>query len=100
MMDELGQEEGHYVYIVRCANDALYTGYARDVQKRVKTHNAGRGGRYTRSHLPVTLLVAWSFTNKREALQVEYKIKQLSRKQKLWLIENKISCHDLLVVLG
>jgi putative endonuclease len=100
MMAESGQEKGHFVYIVRCANDALYTGYAGDVQQRVKAHNAGRGGRYTRSHLPVTLLVAWAFTSKRDALQVEYKIKQLSRKQKLWLIENKISFHDLLAVLG
>ncbi len=87
--EPLRQEEAHYVYIVRCANDTFYTGYAKDVTQRIRTHNAGRGGRYTRSHLPVTLLAMWSFTSKREALQAEYKIKQLSRKQKLQLIEER-----------
>jgi putative endonuclease len=78
--------EAHYVYIVRCANDTLYTGYARNVQQRVATHNAGKGGHYTRAHLPVTLLAMWTFATKREALQEEYRIKQLTRKQKLQLI--------------
>jgi putative endonuclease len=42
-------------------------------------HNAGKGGRYTRIHRPVELIVSWSFATKREALQIEYRIKQLSR---------------------
>ena len=79
-------QEAHYVYIVRCANDALYTGYARNVLRRVAVHNAGKGGHYTRAHLPVTLLASWSFVTKREALREEYRIKQLTRKQKLQLI--------------
>jgi len=79
------QAESHYVYIVRCANGSLYTGYARDVAQRIAAHNAGKGGRYTRAHRPVALVVYWRFSTKRAALQEEYRIKQLSRKQKLAL---------------
>jgi putative endonuclease len=82
----LHNQEKHYVYIVRCADGSLYTGYARNVESRVAMHNAGKGSRYTRSHLPVTLLANWSFAEKSEALRAEYAIKQLSRAQKLRLI--------------
>jgi putative endonuclease len=77
----------YYVYIVRCADGSLYTGYARNVELRVATHNAGKGSRYTRARLPVTLLASWSFEGKSEALRAEYAIKQLPRAQKLRLIE-------------
>src|SRR6266700_3183230 len=86
--DERTNQEKHYVYIVQCADGSLYTGYARNVELRVATHNAGKGSRYTRAHLPVTLLASWSFERKNEALKAEYAIKQLSRVQKLRLIEN------------
>src|SRR2546430_16763991 len=79
-------QERHSVYIVRCVNDSLYTGYAKDVEQRVARHNAGKGGRYTRSHLPVTLLASWSFKSKGEALRAEHQIKQLPREQKWRLI--------------
>ncbi|WP_220196485.1 GIY-YIG nuclease family protein [Ktedonospora formicarum] len=88
----LGEEQtgtGHFVYIVRCADGSLYTGYARDVTRRIKAHNQGRGGHYTRSHRPVTLAAHWRFSTKREALQTEYRIKRLSRPQKLLLIEQR-----------
>ncbi len=75
----MNQPKRHYVYIVRCANGALYTGYAQNVEQRVAVHNAGKGGRYTRSHRPVELMVSWSFGTQRAALQVEYRIKQLPR---------------------
>ena len=45
-----------YVYIVRCADDTLYTGWTVDLQRRVREHNAGRGARYTRQHGPVDLV--------------------------------------------
>ena len=89
--DPVTSQETHYVYILRCADNTLYTGYAKDVHKRVTMHNAGKGGHYTRAHRPVSLLANWSFPNKREALQAEYRIKQLSRKQKLQLIEESSS---------
>lgn len=88
-------EEHHFVYIVRCADGSLYTGYARDVPRRIQAHNAGKGGHYTRAHRPVTLIAYWPFTSKREALQTEYRIKRLSRTQKLLLIENRIPLPEL-----
>ena len=45
-----------YVYIVRCADGSLYTGWTTDVERRVAQHNAGRGARYTRTHRPVVLV--------------------------------------------
>jgi putative endonuclease len=89
-LDQLLVQERHYVYIVSCVNGSLYTGYTKDVQRRVATHNAGKGGRYTRSHLPVTLLATWSFNSKGEALRAEREIKRLPREQKMRLIENAL----------
>lgn len=77
----------HYVYVVRCANGSLYTGYTKDIEARIVAHNVGRGGRYTRAHRPVELVACWSFATKRAALQVEYRIKQLPRGKKLELVE-------------
>lgn len=77
----------HYVYIVCCADGTLYTGYATDVARRVATHNAGKGARYTRARLPVELLASWEFASKSEALRIEYALKRWPRRQKLLLIE-------------
>ncbi|WP_338247361.1 GIY-YIG nuclease family protein [Dictyobacter halimunensis] len=77
----------HYVYIVRCVDGTLYTGYATDVARRVATHNAGKGARYTRARLPVELLASWEFATKNEALRIEYALKRWPRRQKLLLIE-------------
>jgi len=86
-MDERAKLFTHYVYIVRCANGSLYTGYTRDIEARIATHNEGKGGRYTRAHRPVQLVAAWHFETKREALQIEYRIKQLPRPKKLELVQ-------------
>lgn len=85
-MVEQSQAKAHYVYVVRCANGALYTGYTTNIERRVAAHNAGRGGHYTRSHRPVELAASWRFETKREALQTEYRIKQLPRQQKIALV--------------
>ena len=79
--------EKHYVYMVCCANGALYTGYSTDVPRRVDTHNAGRGSRYTRSNRPVELIATWAFDSKSEALRVERAIKLLPHHQKRALAE-------------
>lgn len=79
-------DEIHYVYILKCADGTLYTGYTNNLQRRVAKHNAGKGGHYTRAHRPVTLLASWEFPGKSEALRAEYQIKRLSRPQKLHLI--------------
>jgi putative endonuclease len=79
-------EKLYYVYLLRCDDDTLYTGYTTDVTRRLAVHNAGKGARYTRARLPVVLMGCWSFPTKSEALRVEYAVKQWSRSQKLRLI--------------
>lgn len=88
-------QKRHSVYIVRCVDGSLYTGYTNNVEQRVATHNAGKGGRYTRSHLPVTLMVSWSFKSKNEALRAEHTIKRLPREQKWQLIATPSLLKDL-----
>lgn len=76
------------VYIVRCADDSLYTGIARDVERRIAEHNAGNGlaANYTRSRRPVVLVYQEPAADRSAASKREYQIKQLSRAQKLALV--------------
>ncbi len=76
-----------YVYILRCADDSLYTGSAKDLGARLKVHNLGRASRYTRSRLPVELVWSREVTDWSEALREEHRIKQLSRREKLRLVD-------------
>ncbi len=78
----------HFVYIVRCADDTLYTGWTTDLTRRMTSHNAGSGAKYTRSRRPVTLVYHECFETKEEALRRECAVKKLSRADKLRLIEN------------
>ncbi|MFA5795044.1 MAG: GIY-YIG nuclease family protein [Candidatus Brocadiia bacterium] len=78
-----------YVYIVRCVDDTLYTGITNNVSKRVATHNAGKGARYTRSRRPVKLVYKKSFPDKSTAFKRERAVKQLTRKNKELLIKRK-----------
>lgn len=76
----------HFVYIVRCADGTLYTGYARDPQARVRAHDLGRGARYTSGRGPVRLVYVEGCRSRGAALRREYELKQLSRARKLALI--------------
>ena len=77
----------NYTYILRCQDDTLYTGWTTDLEKRVETHNLGKGAKYTRTRLPVELVYYEAFASKEEAMSIEWHIKQLSRKDKLRLIQ-------------
>jgi putative endonuclease len=72
----------HFVYIVRCADGTLYTGYARNPGAREKMHNSGRGARYTAGRRPVRLVYSESFESVGDALRRERQLKQLRRAQK------------------
>jgi putative endonuclease len=72
----------HFVYIVRCADGTLYTGYARDPAAREKTHNRGRGARYTAGRRPVRLVYSESFKSVGDALRRERQLKRLRRARK------------------
>ena len=71
-----------YTYIVKCADGTYYTGWAKDLDHRLKTHNEGTGARYTRSRLPVQLAYYEVQPDRSQAQKREWEIKQLSRKQK------------------
>jgi putative endonuclease len=71
-----------FVYILRCADDSLYTGVARDVAARLRAHESGRGARYTRSRGPLELCAVRRCPSKGEALGLEYSIKQLTKPEK------------------
>ncbi len=77
-----------YVYILRCRDDTLYTGMTDDLEKRLAAHNSGKGAKYTRGRGPVTLVYREELETKIEACKREYRIKQLTRPEKIKLIEN------------
>lgn len=74
-----------FVYIVRCSDGTLYTGWAMEVQARVRKHNAGRGARYTRTRRPVELIYSEEVPTRAAALKRERAIKRLPRAKKLAL---------------
>jgi len=76
-----------YVYMVRCRDNSLYTGYTDDPERRLAVHNAGKGAKYTKSRLPVQLVYREECPDKSTALKREYAIKQLSKTEKENLIE-------------
>lgn len=80
---------GWYVYMLRCAGGVLYTGYTDDVERRLAVHQSGKGGKFTRSHLPVELVYREQLPDKSAALRREAAIKRLTRQQKLKLIEER-----------
>ena len=79
--------EYNYVYILRCGDGSLYTGWTNHLEERVAAHQAGRGAKYTRGRGPVELVYWECFSTKEEAMRREYAIKRLSRADKLKLIE-------------
>ena len=77
----------YYSYIVQCADGSLYTGWTNDLEKRLDAHNSGTGSRYTRSRLPVKLVAWFEHASQSDAMKDEYRIKTLTRPQKLALIQ-------------
>jgi len=87
----MAQSPKYFVYMLHCADGTIYSGYAADPHKRAGVHNSGRGAKYTRSRLPVTLVYYESCLTKSEALHKEAALKKLTHKQKEKLIkQNKI----------
>lgn len=72
--------------MLRCSDGSLYTGWTNDLEKRMKAHAAGKGGKYTRARLPVELVYTECFETVRQARSREWHLKQLTRAQKLRLI--------------
>ncbi|HLC67998.1 MAG TPA: GIY-YIG nuclease family protein [archaeon] len=72
-----------YVYVMKCRDRSLYTGYTNDVEKRVAAHNSGTASKYTRSRRPVKLVHQWQYKTKSDAMRAEAAFKRLSRSEKL-----------------
>lgn len=79
----------NFVYILRCGDGSLYTGWTKDLERRLSAHASGKGAKYTRSHLPVELVYYETFPGVHEAMSRERQIKALSRREKLALIYEK-----------
>lgn len=81
----------YYVYMVKCADDTLYTGIAKDLRKRLNEHNSSdKGAKYTRARRPVTLVYSEQYPDRSAASKREYAIKKkMNKAQKRQLIESK-----------
>ena len=82
-----GPNHKAYMYVLKCADGSLYTGYTTDLDKRLATHNAGKGAKYTKSRLPVDLLYYETFNHKNAAMSAEAKFKLKTRDEKLEYIQ-------------
>ena len=83
MINEKLVKNQYYVYLACCNNGTLYVGYTKDVEKRMATHNAGRGGRFTRINKPLILVAYWLCNTRKEAMKKEKRLKGLSPESKL-----------------
>ncbi len=81
-----------HVYIIQCKDGKLYTGITNNLHRRIKAHNSGNGGKFTKYRAPVKLRYSEKVLGKSEALKREARIKQLSREEKLKLIKEKEEC--------
>ncbi|WP_019214958.1 GIY-YIG nuclease family protein [Fenollaria massiliensis] len=77
----------YYIYMLRCKDGSIYTGYTDNIYKRIKKHRSGKGAKYTRGRGPFELVHYESFLTKEEAMQREAAIKKLNKEAKLKLIE-------------
>jgi putative endonuclease len=84
----------NYTYILRCSDGTLYTGWTNDLARRIRAHNDGAGGKYTRSRLPVALVYFEEYEDERQARRREYAVKQLPRQDKERLIADGRLCFE------
>jgi len=87
--------ENWFTYIVECSDGSYYTGISKNLPKRLLSHNNGLGAKYTRGKLPVALMWFKELKNKSEASKLEYRIKKLSKNNKIELVKGKIKAESL-----
>ena len=76
-----------FVYMLRCKDGSLYTGWTNDLEHRLAMHNSGRGAKYTRGRGPLELVYSEELPDKEAALRRACAIKKLRREQKLALLQ-------------
>lgn len=87
----MAAEPTHYVYMLRCQGDRIYTGYATNVEARYQQHCIGRGARFTKAFPPEEILQVFTCFDKSSALKLEYALKQLDKKAKEKLAKLKFA---------
>ncbi|MDY2626565.1 MAG: GIY-YIG nuclease family protein [Coriobacteriales bacterium] len=87
----------YYVYVLRCQDGSLYAGITTDVPRRLAEHLSGRrpGAKYTQSHQVKGIVAAWTAPNRATASALEFRIKRLSRSQKLELVKGRLEADEL-----
>lgn len=80
----------HYVYMLQCRDGTFYIGYTPDLERRLTMHEKGKGAKYTRGRGPFRLVYKRAFPTKKEAMQAEYMMKKLGRKEKKALVDGDI----------
>ncbi|MEA2348366.1 MAG: putative endonuclease [Thermoleophilaceae bacterium] len=83
----MAEERPAFVYLLRCSDGSLYCGWTFDVERRLEAHRTGRASRYTRSRLPLEVAAVFEMADATSARREEGRIKQLSREEKLELID-------------
>lgn len=78
----------NYVYIIRCKDKSLYTGWTNNLERRFRAHQEGKGAKYTKGRGPLELVYFEEFEEKIKAMKREYEVKKMSREKKLKMIEN------------
>lgn len=86
-MKKISNENSWVTYVLKCGDGSLYTGSTNDLKSRVEKHSSGNGAKYTRSHLPVSLVYFEKFPDRSQASKREAEIKKLPRKMKLALLK-------------
>jgi putative endonuclease len=81
-----GSGDEHFVYVLECGDESLYTGYTTDVQRRIEEHRDGTGAKYTRGRTPIDLVHVEAFADRSAAQSREAEIKSLSRTAKESLV--------------
>ena len=75
-----------WVYLLRCRDESLYCGWTSDLDRRLAAHQRGVASKYTRKRLPVEIAASWPFDDASDARREEWRIKQLTRAEKLALV--------------
>ena len=78
-----------YVYVLRCGDGSLYTGWTNDLTRRLAAHQSGKGAKYTRGRLPVEMVYSEELEDKSAALKRENELKKLKKAEKELLIQQE-----------
>ena len=89
------KENCWYIYILECSDGTLYTGITNNINRRISQHNSGKGAKYTKMRLPVKLKDLFEAEDRSQASKEEYRIKQLTRQEKLMLCEKQLTLKNI-----